>query len=393
MSLINNMLKDLEAREKAVDAPAARAAHEGLHAVHVGQSSSRSPLVLGGLIALLLGAAGVYLYYEWAISPAPVVVARTPAPPVASAPVKQPPLVDVAVSPPQNVVAAAPVATPEPVAKSEPPQSIATPTPEAPPPAPKPTPVAVVTPSPAAPVSAVVKAPPAQIERPAVVAKAKPQPQPQPKTEAIKEARESSGTVEKRTIPVNLQDQAETYYREAAQYVSQGRAQDARVTLIAALTAYPSHIAARELAAAVSMQTGRLREAQDSLAQGLKLSPNHLPFSLLLARVFIEQGADGQAIATLEAAQSAGASNADYYSLLAALYQRTSRYPDAVKAYRETIALRAQDGRAWLGLGISLEAVQDNAGAGEAYTRALQLGNLDVTLTKYAQQRLAIVKR
>jgi MSHA biogenesis protein MshN len=201
------------------------------------------------------------------------------------------------------------------------------------------------------------------------------------------------GSVEKEDRPITPQEQAEARYREGAQFMSQGRVDDARTALTAALSKNLAHHQARELLVALAVQNGRLRDAQELLTQGLKVAPTRLSFALLLARVHLEQGADAQAIATLEGARMSGGGNADYLSFLATLYQRNGRHADAVAAYRETISIRPQDARAWLGLGISLEAVHDSTGAAGAYNRALALGGLDANLTQYAQQRLAAVKK
>jgi MSHA biogenesis protein MshN len=198
--------------------------------------------------------------------------------------------------------------------------------------------------------------------------------------------------IEKHDRPVTPQEQAEARYRQAAQQVGQGRNDEARATLATALSLFPGHHKSRELAAVVAMQGGQLREAQDLLTQGMQLAPQELSFARLLARIQLEQGREAQAIATLEGARSAASGDADFLSLLAALYQRAGRHDEAAKGYRETIAVRATDARAWLGLGISLEAMQD-AAASEAYTRALQLGGLDANLARYASQRLAAIKK
>jgi MSHA biogenesis protein MshN len=140
------------------------------------------------------------------------------------------------------------------------------------------------------------------------------------------------------------------------------------------------------------VQSGRAREAQTLLQDGIRLAPQHVPFVTLLARLQVEQGNDAQAITTLESARASAANDAGFLSFLATLYQRGGRHVDAIKNYRDALALNAQDARAWLGLAISLDASADAAGATDAYNRALQIG-LDPQLVRYAQQRLAALKK
>ena len=140
------------------------------------------------------------------------------------------------------------------------------------------------------------------------------------------------------------------------------------------------------------LQQGHWREAQELLEQGLDAVPAHYPFAQLLARVYVEHGADTKALAVMEGHRSAAADNPDYVAFLATLYQRAGKHAEAVKTYNEAVSLNPQEGRWWLGMGISLEAVQDRKDAGAAYQRAIDSGTLDDNLLKYARQRLAVVK-
>ena len=141
------------------------------------------------------------------------------------------------------------------------------------------------------------------------------------------------------------------------------------------------------------LQQGHWREAQQLLEQGVDKVPAHYPFAQLLARIYVEHGAEEKALTVMEESRRAGASNPDYLAFLAALYQRTGKHAEAVNTYKEAVMLNPREGRAWLGLAISLEAVQDWNNAGAAYQRAIGSGTLDDNLLKYARQRLAVVKK
>src|SRR3989344_5013107 len=201
-----------------------------------------------------------------------------------------------------------------------------------------------------------------------------------------------SGVMNKKLKPHSPDEQAESEYRQAVSLLQKGRAADAEKHLKAALKFSAEHPQSRELLAGLALQNGRWHEAQQTLEQGIEKVPAHYPFALLLARIQIEHGADQRARAVMEAGRQAGAGSADYMAFLAELYRRAGNHAEATKAYTEAIKLNPQEGRSWVGMGISLEAAQDWKTAGDAYQRAIETGSLDDNLLKYARQRLTAVK-
>jgi MSHA biogenesis protein MshN len=199
--------------------------------------------------------------------------------------------------------------------------------------------------------------------------------------------------MDKRVKPFSPNEKAESEYRRAADLLQKGRMADAEKHLKLALKVDEKHTPARELIAGVMLQQGHWREAQRLLEQGIDTVPAHYPFAQLLARVNVEHGADQKALAVMEASLRAGAENPEYLAFLAALYQRVGKHAEAIKAYNGALTLAPQEGRWWLGMGISLEAVQDWNTAGSAYQRAIESGVLEEKLLTYARQRLAILKK
>jgi MSHA biogenesis protein MshN len=203
----------------------------------------------------------------------------------------------------------------------------------------------------------------------------------------------AEAVMDKRVKPFSPNEKAESEYRRAADLLQKGRMADAEKHLRLALNVDAAHTPSRELLAGLMLQQGHWREAQALLEQGIDAVPAHYPFAQLLARVHVEHGADHKALVVMEGSRRAGAENPEYVAFLAALYQRAGKHAEAVKTYSEAVTLNPQEGRWWLGMGISLEAVQDRDAAGAAYQRAIQSGVLDDKLLQYARQRLAIVKK
>ena len=200
-----------------------------------------------------------------------------------------------------------------------------------------------------------------------------------------------AGTIKKREKPVSLADKAENAFRRGSIAMEQGNRLVAEREFRNALALNKKHIQAAELLAGVLISSGRNRDGIRVIEGTLKLTPEITRLSNLLARLYVDQGQERDAIAVLEKAQKQNPGSAHLMSFRAALYQRSGRYADAAKAYRDALTVGPNEGKWWVGLGISLEAQKDWPGARTAYEKA-QHANLSPQLAQYAQQRLNVIK-
>lgn len=406
VSLINKVLRDLEAQRDAVSERKTRSplTQDNLRPVRsVKRHLSRQQLLSIGL-AVATVAVGVFAWNQWG---AKLLTRGKPAPVVAPVPVPEPAkvaTVPAAPEPPaENIKPAAPV-----VPVGKPAQDIvvrkpkiepATPGKPAVPVTEPPTKTEVTEPKANEPVQDVAAVEDESGTKPA----AKPKEEaPQPDDSRDGGGRAASETaaekpagktvLEKKVKPLSPQDKAESQYRLAATSLQQNRVSEAEGQLRAALAAQPTHVKARELLAGLALQGGRWRDAQSLLEQGVAQHPQHYPFAQLLARSYVDHGQDAKALSLLEKARDAAGANADYFAFLATLYQRNGRHGEAVKSFTEAVRLHPQEGRWWLGLAISLEATEQWKASSDAYQRAITSGSLDKQLLQYAQQRLTAIK-
>lgn len=207
------------------------------------------------------------------------------------------------------------------------------------------------------------------------------------KPESVKD-----GVVDKKVRPLTQEEQAENAYRAAVIGLKQRIPRVGEAELRSALTYNPAHVKARELLASVLLEGGRGLEAQQLLEQGLEKVPGHYPFAQLLARLYVEHGAEQKAVSTLEQVRPSAQKDPEFLAFLAALYQRSGQHTAAVEGYRQALSLRPQEGKWWVGLGISLEAEKTWGAAAEAYGHARESGTLNEALSRYADQRLALLK-
>lgn len=159
------------------------------------------------------------------------------------------------------------------------------------------------------------------------------------------------------------------------------------------LTAHPQHVRAREVLIATLIDVRRIDEAAGLARDGLVLNPAQPKLAMTLARLQLERGELAPAIATLEATRNYAGNQPDYHAFLAALVQRAGRYRDAADHY--TIALRSvpQNGVWWMGLGISYQALKQDAEAEQAFRRARSAGGLSPELQTFVGNRLSQLQK
>lgn len=396
MSLINKVLTDLESRtDGATSAEDPRRIYEGLRpTLMVRKRPSRWMLIaLTGAAAAAGATAG---WQFWAHT-----AARREAEPVRASvsilPPAQPVRAAIPILPPVASLGAA--ATPAPVAGPPAVTQRSMINPATPSVAPVSATPVVAAPStgstrpppahvvPRAPRSAHQVRPHSAVQRPASAWRPKPAPAPL----APNNKGASPTDVSKTALPLTPKEQAENDYRAGVRAWQQGKAEAAETQLQAALAQQADYAKARELFAAILISQGHPDQAQSVLEHGLALSPTHYGYALLLARLYLNSGAEAKAIHVLERVHASAQADPEYLGLLAVLYQRAARYDDAIVAYRSALALRPQEGRWWMGLGICLEATKNSVGAAEAYRRARTGAGMTPALLQYVEQRLAAI--
>lgn len=370
MSLINQMLKDID-RRQGDGGPLASASLGMARPVSSGRPSALTGVWL--LLGLLLLAGGGTAVYVWRkkpeaapLAPVTAAVSVVPASPAVQTP-SPPPEAAQPVSAMQTPVTSA---TPEPVQKN--------------PTLPEPAKAEKALKSSGKAVAqmaepATPKASPAQ----AVVASesaAKVQPPPQSV---------AAGQV---TRVLSAEQRADNAYRDATQQLRQGHPLEAQKHLQQALADQPAHLDARLLYAQLLWGEGRAEPAKALLTEGIVQKPQAFALYSALAQMQLLARDADQAVTTLERGLSAAGDNAAYHALLATALQQQSRHAEAIQHY--VMALRQQpDSSNWLvGLGVSLQAQGNLNGAAEAYQRALDLG-LPAALSQYARERLLQVSR
>lgn len=376
MSLINDMLRDLDSRNAASSERSGLA--QNIRALPP-QNQRRQPLLLLMLAAAALGGAAVWLLLKADAAPPadllPAVTAAAVAPPPAEP-------APIAAEAPAEAVPAAPAAQPEvPVLRLDtqldPRPASSPPRPVAPTVAPAPATTQAPTPAPARAASPAATAPP--LTPPAAAGR------------AVDSANRSNAPAQISKQPTQGStpaEQAEADYRRGIAAIRRGDTGEAGEALRAALRLMPTHVAARQALLGQLTEQQRWHDAETLALDGAGLLPQRSDWALLAARLMYDRGEAELALETLNQHAAAARQNADYQVMHALLLQRAGRYADAANCYRTALALRPGEGRWWFGLGRALDADRREAEARQAYEKARDSGNLPPDLLQSVERRL-----
>jgi len=203
---------------------------------------------------------------------------------------------------------------------------------------------------------------------------------------------EKKSAFNKKPTQLTTQEKVRLSYVEANYLLQQGNANKAKDVLQEILLLDANHIQARETLAGLLFREKKYVEANSVLEKGLALQPTQVSFILLSAQIYTEQGQDPLAIKMLERFQPAVVANSDYYALLAALYQRGAKYKEATVVYKKLLSVYPGKAVWWMGLGLSLQATAHKQDALQAYQNALSAQGLTEELRRFIQSQMRVLQ-
>jgi len=148
----------------------------------------------------------------------------------------------------------------------------------------------------------------------------------------------------------------------------------------------PQHKQARKKLAALWFGRKSYQQATNLLSQGISLDKNDAELRLLKARIHLQQGQLKAAYNTLKALPSL--EQQEYQVMLANVSQQIEQYESAIQAYKVLIDMQAYSGRWHLGLAIVYDKSSQFSLAVNEYAIALKKSDLSVASAQFAQQRM-----
>lgn len=199
------------------------------------------------------------------------------------------------------------------------------------------------------------------------------------RTQGERAGKDDKGDKADKAIRIEKIERRETQddqYRVAVETLKQGHTEEGVAMLQSLLQANARNVAARQTLAGAYVGQRRWDEALALLGQGLALMPEQATWAMSVARIQVERGQAAEAWATLQKHAGHALQNAEYQGFAGVLLQHLKKPHEAVERYRAALRLRPREGRWWYALATALEEDGQAADALEAYRRAQSLGGL-----------------
>ncbi|MCQ8117766.1 tetratricopeptide repeat protein [Methylomonas rosea] len=197
-------------------------------------------------------------------------------------------------------------------------------------------------------------------------------------------------TISPAVKPVKTQtpaEQADALYRRAKASRSPSAIQ---ADLLNALQLNPSHLGARTLFLQILLKVpANPEEIADFVQESLQLFPDNLLFVKTQAHLYVQQKNFVAAINTLEQINPDSVDDTNYLSLLAASYQQQQRFLPAEHIYQRLTQQQPEKAEHWLGLAICQDKLNQTQEAAQAYQQALDKNTLNADVVNYIKQRLS----
>jgi MSHA biogenesis protein MshN len=166
-----------------------------------------------------------------------------------------------------------------------------------------------------------------------------------------------------------------------------GHASDAAQLLASALSNRPSWSDARSALAALQAESGDRRQALATLLDGVALDP--IRFAPTAAQLQAELNNPAGALQTLDRVPAASRDQ-PYRALAGAIAQRAGQHELAIAEYEAALRSAPSDWLAWVGLGVSLQALGRDQQALEAFRNGAH-GTLSTEVRRFVEARIRVL--
>lgn len=187
---------------------------------------------------------------------------------------------------------------------------------------------------------------------------------------------------------LTFEEQDQNVSQQASSQIQAGQLMLAYQLLLEFIGENPEAHKSRVTLATLLFAQQEYGQANVVVDQGIALAPNFSGYKKIKSRILLLNNQPVESALVLEVFPPALEDDTEYFELLASSYQKSGEHLKAVKTYQDLIRHNSQQGRWWAALGISHEALGNAGDAVASYQAAMQLPNLESALRQYSQSRV-----
>ncbi|MFN3234306.1 MAG: tetratricopeptide repeat protein [Gammaproteobacteria bacterium] len=198
----------------------------------------------------------------------------------------------------------------------------------------------------------------------------------------------ASKPVTKEILPMTIEEQSKEKYERLYRLAQEGKTGEAIEGLKVLTDQDPDFTPAQVMLIKLLISRNDLTKAYEYVIPAEAQSPNNPEIIELKARILFMQSGYSSALRTLQSSSPDLREHPDYYALMALIQQKLGNSEYAAKLYERLLKTNSRNANWWLGLAVAYENLGDNNAAVGAYQRALKTGALSTSLEIYAQNKM-----
>ncbi len=177
--------------------------------------------------------------------------------------------------------------------------------------------------------------------------------------------------------------------KEALDLIANNQVAEAYILLENHIIANRNAHQSRETFAKLLLNENQLVAAYNLVESGLGLAPNHAGYKKVKARILIADGQVAEAVTLLSSRAPSVVADREYHEILATAQLTSRDFEGALITYTGLVSEDQSQGRWWYGFAASQDALGNTNAARQGYSQAIQKPNLSTNLRRRSQERLA----
>ena len=195
----------------------------------------------------------------------------------------------------------------------------------------------------------------------------------------------------KQVAQVTAEQQADEHFQAGKKAFTFGLVKEAISQLQKCIAVLPEHIECRSLLAAAFYGRQDTGKASELLEQGLSITPNSMEWRTLLAKIYVD-GKQYREVLSVLSQQYEEQAETDFWILKGIAAQRLELHETALRSFKKVVEAEPGQGKWWVAMGSSAEALNQWQKASQYYTTATQVGALAPASQRYAAERLRFIR-